>query len=103
MSEVSNPDMADSAQYTLDLSLQYKDSLKKIKRSKPDLLMPLEAGIAKILREPTLGKPLRNVLRNNRGIHIAGSFVLLYEIVRTEIRILDFDHHDKIYKKYSAS
>lgn len=90
--------MADSVQYTLDLTYRYKDSLKRIKRSKPDLLPPLEKGIAKILRDPTLGKPLRNELRNNRRIQI-GSFVLLYEIAGAEIRLLDFDHHDRVYKK----
>ena len=94
--------MADSVQYTLELSHQYRDSLKRVKRSKPDLLVPLETGVAKILRSPELGKPLRNVLRNRRQIHIAGSFVLLYEIAGTEIRLLDFDHHNKIYKKHST-
>ena len=94
--------MIDSVQYTLELTRLYKNSLKKIKRSKPDLLVPLEAGVAKILRSPELGKPLRNVLRNRRQIHIAGSFVLLYEIAGTEIRLLDFDHHNKIYKKHSV-
>jgi mRNA-degrading endonuclease RelE of RelBE toxin-antitoxin system len=94
--------MADSVQYTLNLTSLYKNSLKKIKQNKPDLLVPLEAGVAKILHSPELGKPLRNVLRNRRQIHVAGSFVLLYEISGTEVRLLDFDHHNKIYKKYSA-
>ncbi|HEY4500665.1 MAG TPA: type II toxin-antitoxin system RelE/ParE family toxin [Candidatus Paceibacterota bacterium] len=94
--------MADLVQYTLELTNLYKNSLKRIKRNKPDLLSPLEAGVAKILRSPELGKPLRNVLRNRRQIHIAGSFVLLYEIVDMEVRLLDFDHHNKIYKKYSS-
>ncbi|MEK7126299.1 MAG: type II toxin-antitoxin system RelE/ParE family toxin [Patescibacteria group bacterium] len=94
--------MVDSVQYTLDLTSLYKNSLKKIKRSKPDLLVPLETGVAKILRNPELGKPLRNMLRNRRQIHVAGSFVLLYEIVGTEVRLLDFDHHNKIYKKHSV-
>lgn len=91
--------MADSVPYTLTLAYQYKDSLKRVKRNKPDLLVSLEAGVAKVLRNPELGKPLRNVLRNRRQIHIAGSFVLLYEIAGTEVRLLDFDHHNKIYKK----
>lgn len=91
--------MTNSIRYTLVLSPRYRDSLKRVKRSKPDLLMPLEAGVTKILRDPMLGKPLRNKFRGNRRVHIAGPFVLLYEIVGTEIRLLDFDHHDKIYKK----
>lgn len=93
--------MADPVLYTLTLTYRYKDSLNRIKRGKPDLLLPLEAGVAKILRSPELGKPLRNILRNQRRIQIAGSFVLLYEIVGNEVRLLDFDHHNKIYKKKS--
>jgi len=91
--------MADYVPYTLVLTYQYRDSLKRIKRSKPDLLLPLDTGVAKILRDPTLGKPLRNEFKGNRRIHVAGPFVLLYEIAGTEVRLLDFDHHDKIYKK----
>jgi len=51
------------------------------------------------MKEPALGKPLRNVLRNYRRLHV-DSYVLLYEIKQQEIRLLDFDHHDNIYKKY---
>lgn len=93
--------MVDSASYTLILTYRYKDSLKRVKRSKPDLLSPIETGVTKILRSPELGKPLRNILRNQRRIQIADSFVLLYEIVGNEVRLLDFDHHNKIYKKKS--
>jgi len=46
-----------------------------------------------------LGKPLRNTLRNYRRVHV-DPFVLLYEIRMLEVRLMDFDHHDKIYKKY---
>lgn len=53
----------------------------------------------KISENPTVGKPLRNVLKNCRRVHI-DSRVLLYEIIKDEVRFLDFDHHDKIYKKY---
>lgn len=94
--------MTDLARFTLELSPRYRDSLKKVKRNKPDLLAPLEVGVTKILRDPTVGKPLRYDLKGNRRVHIAGPFVLVYEIVNTEIRLLDFDHHDKIYKKRSV-
>lgn len=73
--------------------------LKDLKRKKPDLFRHLEKVIGKVARLSLLGKPLRNVLRNYRRMHM-GSFVLLYEICGKEIRFLDFDHHDKIYKKY---
>ncbi len=90
--------MADQ-HYTLSYGPTFGRILKKLKRRDRALFGELERGIAKILMEPTLGKPLRNVLRNYRRIHIGGSFVLLYEIQETVVRLLDFDHHDRIYKK----
>lgn len=53
--------------------------------------------IDKILREPSIGKPLRYSLKSRRRMHV-GSFVLVYEFHNGELRFLDFDHHDKIYE-----
>ena len=94
--------MAGSARYKLTLEPEVERIFKSLKKKKPNLFRKAESGVIKILRSPELGKHLRNVLRNRRQIHVAGSFVLLYEIVGTEVRLLDFDHHNKIYKKYSA-
>ena len=30
-----------------------------------------------------------------------GSFVLIYEVTESAVRLLDFDHHDRIYKFFS--
>jgi mRNA-degrading endonuclease RelE of RelBE toxin-antitoxin system len=93
--------MTDTPPYTLVLSGAFKRIVKKLKRRDPAMLRQLEGGVAKILREPVLGKPLGNALRNYRRIHVEGSFVLLYELKGYEVRLIDLDHHDKIYKKYS--
>lgn len=85
--------------YTLVMLPVFERILKSLKRKKPSLLKGLEKQIGKILREPMLGKPLRNVLRNYRRVQL-GSFVLIYEVHQNEIRLLDFDHHDRVYKKY---
>lgn len=90
--------MASGSKYVLVIPPEFERILKSLKK-KASLLSQLDNKIAKILKEPKLGKPLRNVLRNYRRIHV-GSFVLLYEIHQQEIRLLDFDHHDNIYKKY---
>lgn len=73
--------------------------LRKIKKRNPDLSAKLHAQIKKIAREPEFGKPLQHGLKNYRRIHIE-SFVLLYEFRKNEVYLIDFDHHDKIYKKY---
>lgn len=90
--------MTNGNKYFLVIPPEFERVLKSLKK-KPDLLKQINSGIIKILKEPKLGKPLRNVLRNYRRIHI-GSYVLIYEINQQEIRLLDFDHHDNIYKKY---
>ena len=91
--------MANGDKYTLIIPDEFESILIKLKKNKPDILRQLQKQITKILSEPILGKPLRNALRNYRRMH-AGSYVLIYEISLQEVRLLDFDHHDKIYKKY---
>ncbi|KKR24037.1 MAG: hypothetical protein UT54_C0033G0005 [Candidatus Daviesbacteria bacterium GW2011_GWB1_39_5] len=91
--------MAEQITYKLITPIEFEVILKKLKQKKPDVLKILEKKIEKVLREPMLGKPLRNTLRNYRRVHV-DPFVLLYEIRMLEVRLMDFDHHDKIYKKY---
>ncbi len=93
--------MEDCTYYTIKLTPLFDRTFKKLKRHDPETLRMLENGIAKIVQAPMLGKPLRNALRNYRRIHIASSFVLLYEVKDCKILLIDFDHHDRIYKKYS--
>lgn len=87
-----------SKKYTLIVPLEFERILKKLKKKKPEILQLLEKQISKILKDPTVGKPLRNTLRNCRRVHV-DSFVLIYEVYMGEVRLLDFDHHDIIYKK----
>ena len=81
-------------------STEFEKILKSLKKKKPQIFKQVEKKIIKIISNPVVGKPLRNVLRNYRGIHI-NPFVLLSELKDNEIRHLNFNHHDKIYKKYS--
>jgi mRNA-degrading endonuclease RelE of RelBE toxin-antitoxin system len=39
-------------------------------------------------------------MQNKRRVHVGGPFVLIYEINEKErlVTLLDFDHHDNIYK-----
>ncbi|MBI4159733.1 type II toxin-antitoxin system RelE/ParE family toxin [Candidatus Wolfebacteria bacterium] len=80
-------------------SREIESILRKLKRNDRFLLGKVESQMIKILHEPNIGKPLRYTLKNRRRVHI-GSFVLVYELHYGELRFLDFDHHDKIYKKF---
>ncbi|HUC88638.1 MAG TPA: type II toxin-antitoxin system RelE/ParE family toxin [Candidatus Paceibacterota bacterium] len=94
--------MPNSSAYVLVIPIEFESILKKLKQKKPDIFKSLEKKIIKIVQNPVLGKPLRNTLRNYRRVHI-DPFVLIYEIYMFEVRLIDFDHHDKIYKKYKFS
>lgn len=90
----------DNTQYYFAFYTNYfKSIMKKLGLKDRVLLGKLKKKIIIILRNPTSGKPMKNVLKNRRRIHI-DPFVLIYEINDTEIRFLDFDHHNKIYKKF---
>ena len=91
--------MSQEQKYTLVVPPEFEAILKKLKRKKPGILALLVKKIDNVVNSPILGKPLRNTLRNYRRVHI-DPFVLIYEIHLMEVRLIDFDHHDKIYKKY---
>lgn len=82
-------------------SIELKKILQKLaKKDKPGL-KKVEDQVYKIISNPLVGKPLRNIMKNYRRVHI-GSFVLVYKIENEEITFADYDHHDRIYKKYAS-
>lgn len=74
--------------------------LKKISKKDKLGLKKIETQVNKIVLNPIIGKPLRNVLKNYRRVHIE-SFVLIYKIENNEITFIDYAHHDRVYKKYA--
>lgn len=81
-------------------SIEFKKVLERMSKKDKIGLKKIENRIYKIVSNPLVGKPLRNVMKNYRRIHI-GSFVLVYKIENEEITFIDYDHHDHIYKKNS--
>lgn len=77
---------------------KFERALRYWKKKDGRMLQSIISQIEKIIREPEIGKPLRHALKSRRRLHV-GSFVLVYEFHNDELRFLDFDHHDKIYKK----
>ena len=68
------------------------------KKKDSRMFQNLVSQIDKIIREPEVGKPLRHVLKSRRRVHV-DSFVLVYEFHNDQLRFIDFDHHDRIYRK----
>lgn len=79
-------------------SEDFERAIRRTKKKDHELFSQLDSQMTKIIREPHFGKPLRYTLKNRRRVHV-GSFVLIYEVHNGELRFIDFDHHDRIYKK----
>lgn len=84
--------------FTYELKEKLAKKLKKIARKDPVLYSEIAKKILQIAKNPEFGKPLRNVLKGKRRVHI-GSFVLMYEIIENEGKIifLEIGHHDEAY------
>lgn len=80
-------------------SQRFERTIIKLKKQDAALFNQLVSKMEKIVNAPHIGKPLRYALKNQRRIHV-GSFVLVYEFNDSELRFLDFDHHDRVYKKH---
>ena len=87
--------------YNLEIS-DYLDRLffKLAKKDKHHFEI-LKKKINQILEDPFRFKPLRSSMFGIRRTHIGKSFVLTFQIIENKktIRLLDYDHHDKIYSK----
>ena len=61
----------------------------------------LSKKIKQISEDPNRFKPLRADMSGQRRVHIGKSFILTFEILEDKkiVRLLDYDHHDKIYDK----
>ena len=86
--------------YKLAIKENLDRKLKKLKKKDRELLVLIDRKVQEILDNPYRFKPLRKPLQNKRRVHVGGSFVLIYEINKDEkiVTLLDFDHHDNIYK-----
>ena len=92
--------MQNSNKLSFVFSVEFKKILQKLAKKDRLTLQKIEDQVYKIISNPLVGKPLRNVMKNYRRVHI-GSFVLVCKIENEEITFADYDHHDRIYKKYS--
>ncbi|MFA6622017.1 MAG: type II toxin-antitoxin system mRNA interferase toxin, RelE/StbE family, partial [Candidatus Caldatribacteriota bacterium] len=86
--------------YKLAIKISLDKKFKKFRKKDKDLLHLINRKVQDILNDPHRFKPLRRPLQNKRRVHVGGSFVLIYQINEKEkiITLLDFDHHDNIYK-----
>lgn len=85
--------------YALEVSREADEIFAKLKKRDRKRLEIINKKVLQILADPNRFKPLRGDMHGARRVHIDKSFVLTYEVDehRKVVRLLDFDHHDKIY------
>jgi addiction module RelE/StbE family toxin len=84
--------------YSIIASPEVQKTLRRILKRDPVRYLELEKKLLFLSEHPEIGKPLKNVLKGKRRIHI-GSYVLLYNIQQSDhtIVLISFDHHDDVY------
>jgi mRNA interferase RelE/StbE/toxin YoeB len=87
--------------YTTDIPPDIDKVFEKLYRKNKKQYDMIFSKIDQIELNPHHFKPLRGDLKGARRVHIDKSFVLVYEIDEPLriVRVIDFDHHDNIYKK----
>jgi YafQ family addiction module toxin component len=85
--------------YALDTQPSLDKIFSKLSKKNPKQMKIIFKKVEQILQNPYHFKPLRGDMNGARRVHIDKSFVLTYEIDEKNktVRLLDYDHHDKIY------
>jgi YafQ family addiction module toxin component len=85
--------------YIFEIKEGLEKSIQKLAKKDRQLYDIVIKKILRIAENPAIGKPLRNVLKGKRRVHI-GHFVLIYEVDDKEEKVtfIEFEHHDKAYK-----
>lgn len=86
--------------YNLAVKESLDKKFKKLRKKDRGMLILIDRKVQDILADPYRFKSLRKPLQNKRRVHVGGSFMLTYEINKEKklVTLLDFDHHDNIYK-----
>lgn len=85
--------------YSFEIKDELEKSLRKLAKRDNQLYEAVTKKILQIAENPVIGKPLRNVLKGKKRVHI-GHFVLIFSVDDKERKVtfLEFDHHDNVYK-----
>jgi YafQ family addiction module toxin component len=85
-----------------DFSDKLKKILNKLKKKDSETYKAIKRKIKQVVDlGPEHYKHLRHGMKHLKRAHIKSSFVLVFEYDKQNnfIQFLDYDHHDKIYKR----
>ena len=91
--------------FNFDLTDELKSIIEKLAKKDKKRAEIINKKIRQIINSDFVSiqhyKNLRHDLKEFKAVHIDSSFVLVFkvDIAKNFILFVDFDHHDKIYKK----
>jgi YafQ family addiction module toxin component len=87
--------------YSLEISEKLDKTFSKLFKKDKLQFEILTKKLDALVENPHQFKPLKADMSGQRRVHIGKSFVLTFEILEKKriVRLLDYEHHDKIYKK----
>ncbi len=85
--------------YRAEPSSNFERKMKKLMKKDHLRYERVRKKIVEICEEPHHCEPLGNIMAGVQRVHI-GPYVVTFKIDEASktVRLLDFDHHDKIYK-----
>ncbi|MFH1229009.1 MAG: type II toxin-antitoxin system mRNA interferase toxin, RelE/StbE family [Candidatus Aenigmatarchaeota archaeon] len=83
--------------YSLQIEEDVIKAFRKLGKKDPNQMDATNSKIEQILKDPLQFKPLRHPLEGARRVHV-GSFVLIYDVTGSTVRLLKYEHHDDAYK-----
>jgi YafQ family addiction module toxin component len=85
--------------WSLEVSPEFERDYRKLCAKNAGFRAAVDKKVDQILEQPLHYKPLRAPLQGVRRVHVAGSFVLLFEPDerRHVVRLLRLAHHDEAY------
>lgn len=88
--------------FVTEFSKELTRKMAKIQKKNKLMFESVISKIREIKENPEHYKPLRHDWKGYRRVHIMKSFVLVFKIDYTNNKIIfeDFDHHDKIYRRF---
>lgn len=86
--------------WRLEVSPEFERDYRRRCKKDAVLRRAVDKKVAQILEQPLHYKPLRGPLKGVRRVHVANSFVLLFEPSeqRSTVRLLRLAHHDEAYE-----
>ena len=87
--------------WSLEVSPRFERDYRDLCGKNAALRKAVDKKVAQILEQPMHYKPLRGPLKGVRRVHVATSFVLLFEPIekRLVVRLLRLAHHDVAYDR----